>query len=104
MTRSSTLYASAYDPERLHEVRLLKGAQRPLRIDLNGALPAGVTIASVEWGAGSQCVVEVTSPTAGARSFSAWLTGSNRGTGVIEATAIASDGSVTVHRISVWVQ
>lgn len=104
MTRSSTLYASAYDTERLHEVRLLEGAQRPLRIDLNGVLPAGETISSVAWDASGQCVAQLTSPAAAARSFSAWLTGLTRGTGVIEARATASDGSVSVHRVSVWVQ
>lgn len=103
MSRSSTLYASAYDTERLHEVRLLEGAQRPLRIDLNGVLAEGETVASVVWDASGQVAAQITDPAKAARSFSAWLTGANRGTGVVEARATASDGSVSVHRVSIWV-
>jgi len=104
VSRASTLYASAYDTERLHEVRIRAGARRPIRVDLNGLLPSNVTVLSVAWDVQCQGAVQIDTPAIASRSFSAWLVGVNEGKGVIEATAMTSDGQRMVFVISAWVQ
>lgn len=104
MSRASTLYASAYDTERLHELRIRVGASRSFTVDMNGAMPADVTISAVAWDASGQSVASLSADSAGARSFGASLSGLNEGNGEIAAVATLSNGDVSVQRISVWVK
>lgn len=104
MSRAYTIYASAYETERLHQLRAREWAYRPIRIELNAVLPVGVTVSSVTWNLQGQSVAGIESQAIAARSFSAWLRGLSEGRGEIEATATTSDGQVMVFRIAVWVE
>lgn len=104
MSRASTLYASAYATDRLHELRIRKGELRAFSVDMNGALPAGISVSSVAWDTSCQSVASLSDEAASARSFGASLLGVTEGEGEIEARATLSDGSVSVQAVSVWVQ
>lgn len=47
--RTTTAYVSGYDLTRVHETNLVRGAQRRLVANFNGAIPAGSTIESATW-------------------------------------------------------
>lgn len=49
MSRNLNVYASQYQPERIHVVRLPWRSVATLVVDFTGAMPAGTAIASVTW-------------------------------------------------------
>lgn len=99
MSRASTIYASAYATERTHEVRMRKGEQRTITVDMNGAIPQGVTIASVAWDSSFQSVVSIGNQGSSDRNFTATFTGLDFGSGDLEAAVSLSDGSVSIQRL-----
>lgn len=103
MVNQPLFYANSAIPERLYELRMLRGSEKAIAIELAGILN-GATVESVTWDAANQCVARLKAPAIDGTRLTAGFVGVERGLGDVEARVALSDGSMVIQRISVWVQ
>lgn len=103
MGRTTTCRVSAYTRSRVHQARVLVGETRALTADLNGAMPAGVTIASARWRLDVGYVASIASPAISAdkRSTSVTLAALWIGCTMILCEATLSNGDTLTQMFEV---
>lgn len=105
MSRNNTAYVSLSDGTRAHEMRLLSGATQTLTLNLNAALPAGVTASAVTLEQLCQSVATLGTPAIADRAVTVQVQAMTPGRATIDCTITTSDPAlVIVAPVVVWVQ
>lgn len=94
----STANASAYNPTRIHDVRLMLGTKKCLVANFNGAIDKARTIASVKWRCffGYVAVMANARIQDDARSSAVGLTANWLGDDVVRCEATLDNGEIAV--------
>lgn len=101
--RTTTAYVSGYDLTRVHQSCLVRGAQRRLVANFNGAIPSGATIESATWRTTQNWAAIMSGGTIDGRTTSVALQAGWGGLALVKAEVTLDTGEVynQVFRIQV---
>lgn len=101
--RSTRIYASGYNRNRVHESNLVVGEKRPYVADFNGLLPAGVTLEEAVWETWNNYAIVMSNAELFTRATQVVITAQYSGNTWIRCTAISSAGEKYVQRGDIYV-
>lgn len=103
MSRLSTAYASAYQRDRVHVSRIMRGESRTLSVNFNAVLGTD-TIASVTWRAETGYPLVMSAPAIVGSVASVNVLASNNGAAILRCTVTLASGATLVQLFRVEVE
>ena len=103
MPRVNTSYASAYQRDRVHVSRIMRGESRTLRANFN-AIASADPVASVIWRAETGYPLVMSAPAIDGNVVSVNLLATNSGASILRCTATLESGATLVQLFRVEVE